>query len=419
MAQPITILHCSETLVLSGCCRVMEHLAKRVDATWFTSMLCAGSGDAPYLDYLHSQNITTLLLRQGKLPSIPSPFIAVLHRSGNSTPFWNRLIPKLREAGAKAIIERNIFGYPDGHEDKHLDRICANSLNTLWHHWRQSGKPDISHYLARHRVLYNIVSFSPDEAELSRLRTEWRKRLGISEDAFVVGIVTRPDPQKIDAIMLGLVPYLKKTIPNFTLVTRRYPQALAKPLKMMLGTNYHNLPLSPDAEALKATYALMDVCGNFPSIGESFGMSMAEAMRAYRPVIALDLPQKTKGNSQRELIEDGMNGYLAASPVEAAEAFQKLSLDKELQKKMGQAARQKMMSPPFAIETIIAQFEAEIRRNLGETVATPIMPDEATIKHYLETYPKHYRTSNASPNRKLLIQVTLARLIWKIVRRFL
>lgn len=415
--KKITILHCSETLSVSGCCRVMEHLAKNMDASRFTSMFCAGGGEPTYLDYLHQKNIQTHIIKN-TLPEIPKPFVAILHRSGNSAPFWEKLLPQLREAGVSAIIERNIFGYPDTCSDRQLDRICANSMNTLWHHWRQSGKPDIAHYLMRHRVLYNAVSFNPTASELAELRSEWRKKLGIAEGDFVLGIITRPDPQKIDALILGLVPQLKKTIPNFTLVTRRYPPVLAALLKRMLGDRYHNLPLSADPQMLKATYALIDVCGNFPSIGESFGMAVAEAMHSYKPVIALDLPQKNKGNSQRELIDHGITGYLAKAPADISALLETLAKDSTLCERMGIAAQHKITTPPFSLQSVIAQFESEILQQLGEPATTPLQPDKAALRQYLETYPQRLDNAMLTGDSRFSLPVTAVRLVWKIARRF-
>lgn len=409
--EKITILHCSETLSVSGCCRVMEHLAKGANSERFKSLFYAEKGDAKYLDYLLEQNISASL----DFPKLEKPFVAVFHRSGNDTPFWEKLISQLKVAGVSAIIERNIFGYPDAHHDQDLKQICANSMNTLWHHWRQSGKPSISEYMKRHRVLYNAVGFAPSQEELKTLRTEWRNKLGITEEDFVIGIVTRPDPHKIDALIVGLIPRLKKTIPNVVLVTRCYPERLAKPLRLMLGKNYHNLPVASDQESLKATYAMMDVCANFPSIGESFGMAMAEAMRAYKPVIALDQCQENKGNSQRELIESGRTGFVATSPMQIAQAFKKLAKDKSLRGQMGAAAHRKMTSAPFAMESVIAQFESEVLHALGEPRSVPLEPDEATIAEYLKTYPQQEKSNKM----EFSFPVFAVRLGWKIMRRFL
>lgn len=416
----IAVLHFSETLVVSGCCRVMEHLAKGVDPARFRSVLYAVRGDADYIESLRAQGLEIQLIPHGFLLPIPPKSIAVLHRSGNASPFWDGLIVQLHAAGVRAIIERNIFGNTDPHSSRYLDRICANSLNTLWHHWQQSGTPEISAYLARHRVLYNAVSFTEDADTLLKLRTQFRHSYAIAEDAFVMGIVTRPDLAKIDALMLGLVPHLKKTIPNFVLITQHYPEALARPLRRMLGSRYHNLPVCSDAPALHATYAMMDVYGNFPSIGESFGMTIAEAMHAGKPVLALDMPQANKGNAQRELIEHGITGYLATAASEVADLVERLAANPDLCKKMGAAGRQKINRTPFAQEVVLSQFEAELRRCLGEVVTEPVLPDPVTIRHYLENYPIHHKpTPLAVVSKALTVQVEAARFGWKLLRRFL
>lgn len=408
----VSILHISETLVVGGCCRVMEHLALN---SYFKSIFCAETADTAYAQHLHQQGIDTLLLADGE-PQFPQAFVAVLHRSGGSSPFWDRIIPMLRMAGAKAIIERNIFGYRDS---QNIDLICANSMNTLWHHWRQSGKPPIDDYLIRHRVLYNAVSFAPTPEELATLRAQWRQKLGIAEGNFVMGIVTRPDAKKIDAVMLGLISTIRHRVPNFVLVTRCYPPTLAAILHKLLGDRYHNLPVTSDAESLKATYAMMDVCGNFPSIGESFGMSMAEAMLSYKPVIALDMPDKHKGNSQRELIEHNVTGFLCHSTADIVRSVAILAKNPTLAKEMGIAAHRKMTTAPFALNSVIAQFEAEIKHAMDEADATPILPDTKTIKQYLETYPAKLPQIKQKGDDLVILRVALVRLAWKIWRRFM
>lgn len=420
--KQITVVHCSETLVVSGCCRVMEHLARGADPARFQSMFCAQAGDASYLDYLRTQKILPLLLSENgeaRLKEIGASgdWVAVLHRSGDNAPFWNRLIPLLKRSGAKAIIERNIFGYADAAHDSEVDLLCANSLNTLWHHWRQSGKPQLGEYLKRRRVLYNALSFAPPEEKMAELRVAWRKKLNIPADAFAVGIVTRPDARKIDALMAALAPWLKKQIPGFTLVTRCYPEMLAVRLKRILGENYHNLPLSADPEALMATYAIVDACGNFPSIGESFGMAIAEAMRARRPVVALDMPQPDKGNAQRELIVDGETGFLAENPIGVAQGFYALATDLALRQKMGEAGYRRMTTAPFSLQSVIAQFESEVARLSGDEANAPLQPTLQEIQHYLENYPARQPAAAARCDPLLALKVGVERFWWRLQRR--
>lgn len=418
----ITVLHFSETLTLGGCCRVMEHLAAGANPQEFNSLFCGYSGDSAYLKHLEQRGIRALLLsRDGEraLRTLPKPWIAVLHRGGNASGFWNRWIPVLKECGASAIMERNIFGYADKVNNKHIDRICANSLNTLWHHWRHSGRPRVEDYLTHHRVLYNALDFHPSEEALSASRNVQREALGIGKDDFVLGVVTRPDASKIDAIVWALAPMLKTAIPNFTLVTRRYPEPLARMLSRVLGNRYHNLPVAHSREEMTATYAMMDAFGNFPGIGESFGMAMAEAMRSGLPVVALDMPGKKKGNSQRELIVDGSTGYLPKSPNGVAEAMRTLAQSPERRREMGKAARMRMLAEPFTLAGIIAQFEAETRFLAGQGARPKMQPSIEAMTEYLSTYPS--RTADpALPSTgftRLDLEAGVKRMYWKVGRR--
>lgn len=417
----ITVLHVSETLTLGGCCRVMEHLAADADRENFNSLLCGMSGDADYLKHLESRGLRYLLLeREGvsMLASLPKPWVAVVHRAGNATPFWSRWIPLLKKSGAAAVIERNIFGLADRRNAEWVDRICANSLNTLWHHWRHSGEPEITHYLTRHRVLYNALDFEPDMALVQAKRAEGRAALGIAPDAFVLGVVTRPDARKIDAILTALAPHLKRRIPNFTLVTRRYPQALATKLTAILGDRYHNLDVAHGKGAMIETYALMDVFGNFPGIGESFGMALAEAMRCGVPSIALDMPGRNKGNSQRELIENGVTGFLPDSPAGVVQALEMLSRDPEKRQAMGAAARSRMLAPPFALSSVLQQFEALVHELAGDAArnSPEIQPSKAEMTEYLHHYPSPL-TLDWRQDASLNLEAATKRLYWKVMRR--
>lgn len=418
----ITVLHISETLTLGGCCRVMEHLAADADREHFNSLMCGMSGDADYLKHLESRGLRYLLLEKegvSMLASLPKPWVAVLHRSGNAAPFWNRWIPLLKKSGAAAVVERNIFGLTDRRNAEWIDRICANSLNTLWHHWKRSGEPEISTYLTNHRVLYNALDFEPDPALVAAKRAEGRAALGISPQAFVLGVVTRPDARKVDSILVALAPYLKRAIPEFTLVTRRYPRALAARLSAILGDRYHNLDVAHGRNTMIETYALMDVFGNFPGIGESFGMALAEAMRCGVPAVALDMPGRSKGNSQRELIDNGITGFLPDSPAGVVQALEILARDPDSRLEMGAAARVRMLAPPFALSSVLGQFETLVHGLVaGDAAEKPadIQPSVAEMTEYLHHYPSPL-TLVWRQDVSLNLEAAAKRLYWKVMRR--
>jgi glycosyltransferase involved in cell wall biosynthesis len=91
-------------------------------------------------------------------------------------------------------------------------------------------------------------------------------------------------------------------------------------------------------ENLPALYSRASVFV-FPSRVEAFGLTCAEAMASGRPVVA------TNQASGPELVEDGVSGLLAdsANPVELAEKINILLDDRDLAKKLGANARQRVL----------------------------------------------------------------------------
>jgi glycosyltransferase involved in cell wall biosynthesis len=91
-------------------------------------------------------------------------------------------------------------------------------------------------------------------------------------------------------------------------------------------------------ENLPALYSRASVFV-FPSRVDGFGLTCAEAMASGRPVVA------TSRASGPELVEDGVSGLLAdsANSVELAEKINILLEDRELAKKLGTNARQRVL----------------------------------------------------------------------------
>ncbi len=73
----------------------------------------------------------------------------------------------------------------------------------------------------------------------------------------------------------------------------------------------------------------------FPSLNEGFGLVVAEAMAVGKPVIC------SPNTSLPELVEDGVNGYLAGDITEWEEETRRLISNKPLREKMGQRGLRK------------------------------------------------------------------------------
>lgn len=136
-----------------------------------------------------------------------------------------------------------------------------------------------------------------------------RARLGIAEEAFVVGHVGRLALEKN-------LPYLARSIIRFVSTNERAEVvvagggAMAEVVREMfdtaeLGGRLH-LTGVLKGQDLADTYAAMDVFA-FSSHSETQGLVLAEAMAAGVSVVALD------ATGVREIVEDGVNGRLLAA----------------------------------------------------------------------------------------------------------
>ena len=134
----------------------------------------------------------------------------------------------------------------------------------------------------------------------------WRRRLGIPQEAFVVGHVGRLSPEKnlvflaraVAAALCGHrhVHFLVVGAgPSASAIRRVFDAAGLADRLHLPGTRV--LPELADA------YHAMDVFA-FASLSETQGMVLAEAMAAGLPVVAVDAP------GAREVVVDGYNGYL-------------------------------------------------------------------------------------------------------------
>jgi glycosyltransferase involved in cell wall biosynthesis len=321
----------------------------------------------------------------------------------------------------------NIFGYvDDGPAARRIDLHLFNSMHTMWRHWTLRGRPPVESYLDRHRTIYNPVTLHAEPVRLSELRARGRARLGIPPDGFVVGDVCRPDPRKLDYMLAAIAPRLDREVGGLHVVTQRFPDGVAAALRRVLGDRYHNLPFAVDRDALLETYAAMDVFAHFSTMGESFGMAVAEAMRCGLPVVANETPGAKQNNAQPELIEEGRTGFFANDPYTAVRRLAELAADGALRRRLGEAGARRFTVPPLAPASIARQLEAEIARlaaakGLGPApVAYERLPSRAEEAAYLASYrPRRMAPPLPAPaaDRPWRLAADARRLTWRVVRR--
>ncbi len=404
------------------------NLARLQNDDQFNCILAGPAGSAENIAYFARYGITGVILdgSRDRLNDIivqGCSFAAVLHRAGEESSFWDRFVPVLRAHGAKVVLDANVFGNVDkGPVSGLTDLVVCNSLHTLWRHWTAMGRPNIDTYLQTHRVIYNPVVLNPGEEEISTARRRMRHTLGIPDDSVVFFDICRPTPKKLDWMVVDVLDAIAREQKNVYMIARSFPEVPARALRRSMGERFHNLPVSIDEGEVFATIAAGDVLVHLSSMGESFGMAIAEAMRCGRPVIANATPSPNQSNAQVELVRHGETGCVVTGAATALAAVRMLANDGQKRTRMGAAGRVSFCSGPFNPQTIANAFNSEINaRWEGKPPMEPREPSMEACKRYLLEYrPSQYReparVAGVSP--LWAFKADAARLLWRATRRF-
>jgi glycosyltransferase involved in cell wall biosynthesis len=257
-----------------------------------------------------------------------------VHRPGAPEPMIARAV---RAAGAAALVETNIFGQFDATADERdfgchlfISQMCAMRYRPL--------APDADFH-ARHRVSYIPIDADGIVA-MAAPREEARRQLGLDPGRPVIARVGRADDRKWSPIVIDMLPRLLGLVPGVQFAVAGLTPALRKRVQR-LGVQAHVTELAGEVdEATLMTYhAAADVYVTASSIGESFGVSIAEAHALGVPAVTNSTPWVD--NAQVETIEHGVTGYLANHPRAFAEAVAALLLDDALRARFGAAASER------------------------------------------------------------------------------
>ncbi len=249
-------------------------------------------------------------------------------------------------------------------------RILAAITQSVRDEYRALGVPD------------DRIADIPNGVDVQRfqqntMRHELRKSLGIESDELLILSVGRHHPKKNFKMLLVAGEYLlAQGVDNFKIViagrnvSRLVEEAAGKKIaahlifKEELGKQNSakedtlNLP----SEELVGLYKAADIFA-FPSLIETFGIVLVEAMAAELPVLAMDVP------GCRDILEDGKWGLLA-NP-EDPESFQtKLKVlvnDKALRKSLTEKSGERVIDFSWngIVEKYVKIYDAETSK--GQT----------------------------------------------------
>jgi glycosyltransferase involved in cell wall biosynthesis len=337
-----------------------------------------------------------------------------VHRFGSEEP----IVPSAcRAAGVQTLVETNVFGARDASPDNeqfsaHLfvSQMCAMR-------YRQRAGLELDEFHRQHRTLYNPVA--TDALQLGAVsRLEAHELLGLDPERPTVVRVGRDDDRKWGDILVSMVPHLLRLVPDAQIVLVG-ATAHRKAQLSRVGTleRVTCLPSLTEPRRLAALYCAADVFASASSIGESFGLAIAEAMALGTPVVTSATPWTD--NAQVEVVDNGVNGWIANHPRAFAEAVADLLLDDDRRHTFGAAAAEKARAkwdPARLTRQLEHLFEALAATGELPPDWTPGAAEQAAFEAY---YPRRadaqYRALSTREQREATLAMVRERAYW--VRR--
>ena len=157
------------------------------------------------------------------------------------------------------------------------------------------------------RVVQNAIDVESLRKRLSEKDTAAvRENYGIDKDAIVLASISRLVEDKGQGYLIQAVQKLKSRFPKIFLVILgdgREKENLQK-LAESLGLE-EKVRIIPGLKDTSIVLSMTDIFVHPATTREGFGLSIAEAMIAGKPVVATNI------SAVNSIIEDGVNGYLA------------------------------------------------------------------------------------------------------------
>ena len=214
--------------------------------------------------------------------------------------------------------------------------------------------------------------FTPSVGARSSVRSE----LGLPENAFLIGIVSRYHPVKDHANFLRAAALLAKTHPeaHFLLVGRgvdRHNQVLRKLIRELGLEDRTHLP--GERSDMPRLMAALDVFTLSSSYGESFPNVIGEAMACEVPCVVTDV-----GDS-RWIVGDTGRVVTPRDPGALAGAWQEMiESGPESRAALGSAARLRVIER-FPLESVVARYETLYETVFAEEASEQIAPASVDI----------------------------------------
>jgi len=244
-----------------------------------------------------------------------------IHRGGWAEP---GPITAAKRAGVPVVVEHNVFGRMDNSEENELiDCHIFISHACAWRYQLWAGEALVA---PKYQTLYYPVEVAAFDAFGFENRDFSKK---------AIGRIGRADNTKWDFSFLEAIPPLVNTFPDLEFhVIGMTPKARNWLIARGVEKNVEEHPVTGDERAIMNFYANISALTHFAEMGETFGLTLAEAMAARLPVVTHHTPP-LKDGAQAELVNHGYNGFVAYDAQMYTQAVTALLSDPEGARQMG------------------------------------------------------------------------------------
>lgn len=359
----INLLHVTFDMHIGGTEQVIKNLVEATDKTKFnTSILCIESPIGPFGEILSKKGYQIDSVSRKKGFDIKLVFeirkyvirhkIDVLH-CHQYTPWVYGVLASIL-TGTKVIFTEHGRFYPDRSSWKRkyinpllvklTDHITAISKAT------KQALVDYEYIPAsKIEVIYNGIA----ELEGNITATQQlRKKLSISEDALILGTVSRLDPIKNHRLLISSFAKLQKIYPKLILLIVGDGETRSNLNKLVKQLDISDKVIFTGFQANPVDYLqLMDIF-LLPSLSEGTAMTLLEAKSLSKACIVTDVG----GNP--EIIEDKTSGLVTPSDDEnmLVAACDLLLKDSKLRKKLGDAGRTQF-EERFTVQNMLKNYQ--------------------------------------------------------------
>jgi glycosyltransferase involved in cell wall biosynthesis len=266
------------------------------------------------------------------------PEIIHIHRSGEYDAFLGNILRSLR-SNSRKIIETNVFSVVDHSVDSQLiDVHCHLSLWCLWR-WN---------ILLKNKALGIVVPYLviPDKfyAEKVDKILQYKIENNIPVNKFIFGRIGQKSPAKFNKEIYLAFDKLFLELQDIHLVIVGLPDRHLEEVSHLKSYKEGGITLIEKIigdDELRLAYNSFNCFLHYSSIGESFGMVLAEAQLCEVPVISVSTPKVD--NSQLEVLIYPESSFIVKNAKDLKMIMQQAVESKYSLSKMGSVGRKHVL----------------------------------------------------------------------------